>query len=53
LSFWLDAKILVATFLALARGGHVPLSWLIAPEKYGERRAAGGFRLEERRSTVH
>jgi lipopolysaccharide/colanic/teichoic acid biosynthesis glycosyltransferase/carbonic anhydrase/acetyltransferase-like protein (isoleucine patch superfamily) len=40
MSFRLDVKIMVGTFLAFARGGHVPLSWLIPPEKYGERRAA-------------
>jgi lipopolysaccharide/colanic/teichoic acid biosynthesis glycosyltransferase len=39
MSFMLDVRILVATFLAFARGGHVPLSWLIRPEKYGERRS--------------
>jgi lipopolysaccharide/colanic/teichoic acid biosynthesis glycosyltransferase len=40
-SAWLDIKIVLATFASLARGGHVPLSWLLPPEKYGERRAAG------------
>jgi lipopolysaccharide/colanic/teichoic acid biosynthesis glycosyltransferase/carbonic anhydrase/acetyltransferase-like protein (isoleucine patch superfamily) len=39
MSLWLDVKILVATFVAFARGGHVPLSWLIPREEYGERRA--------------
>jgi len=38
LSFWLDVKIVVATFAAFARGGYIPLSWLIPPEKYGDRR---------------
>jgi lipopolysaccharide/colanic/teichoic acid biosynthesis glycosyltransferase len=52
LSFWLDAKILVATFLALACGGHVRLSWLIDPDTYGERRVAEGTRLEEGRSAA-
>ena len=52
MSFWLDLKILVATFLAFARGGHVRLSWLIPPEKYGERRAAKGNRLMERRGAI-
>jgi lipopolysaccharide/colanic/teichoic acid biosynthesis glycosyltransferase len=52
MSFWLDVKILVATFVALARGSHVHLSWLIPPEKYGERRAGKGDRLLERRDAV-
>jgi hypothetical protein len=38
-SLWLDVKILVATVLSLARGGHIPLSWLIPGDRYGERRA--------------
>jgi lipopolysaccharide/colanic/teichoic acid biosynthesis glycosyltransferase len=41
LSAWLDAKILVSTFLAPARGGFVPLAWLLAPESYHERRRPG------------
>ena len=56
-SLWLDIKIAVATFVAPVRGGHVPLSWLLSPEKYGERRdttrGPGGARrdgsLPERR----
>jgi lipopolysaccharide/colanic/teichoic acid biosynthesis glycosyltransferase len=40
MSLWLDLKIMALTFLSLARGGAVPLSWLLAPEKYGERRSA-------------
>jgi lipopolysaccharide/colanic/teichoic acid biosynthesis glycosyltransferase len=38
-SFWLDIKIMAFTFLSVARGGAIPLSWLLAPRKYGERRA--------------
>jgi lipopolysaccharide/colanic/teichoic acid biosynthesis glycosyltransferase len=52
MSFWLDLKILVSTFLAFAWGGHVRLSWLMAPEKYGDRRAARGNRLVERRGAT-
>jgi lipopolysaccharide/colanic/teichoic acid biosynthesis glycosyltransferase len=40
LSLWLDIKILALTFLSFARGGGIPLSWLLAPEEYGERRSA-------------
>ena len=39
MSLWLDLKIMALTFLSFARGGAIPLSWLLAPEKYGERRA--------------
>jgi lipopolysaccharide/colanic/teichoic acid biosynthesis glycosyltransferase len=39
LSLWLDIKILALTFVSLARGGYVPLTWLLPPEAYGERRA--------------
>ena len=39
MSFWLDVKIAALTFLSVARGGSIPLSWLLRPEKYGERRA--------------
>ena len=39
LSLWLDIKVLIATLVAPARGGTIPLSWLLPPEKYGERRA--------------
>jgi len=38
-SLWLDLEIMALTFLSFARGGAIPLSWLLAPEKYGERRA--------------
>ena len=38
-SFWLDLKIVGLTFVSLARGGHVPVSWLLAPGAYDERRA--------------
>jgi lipopolysaccharide/colanic/teichoic acid biosynthesis glycosyltransferase len=37
-SFWLDAKIASLTLLSFTRGGNIPLSWLLAPERYGERR---------------
>jgi lipopolysaccharide/colanic/teichoic acid biosynthesis glycosyltransferase len=37
-SFWLDIKILAATLVSMARRSHVPLSWLLPPEAYGERR---------------
>ena len=39
-SMWLDIKIVAATFASISRGGHVPLSWLLSPEKYGERRSS-------------
>jgi lipopolysaccharide/colanic/teichoic acid biosynthesis glycosyltransferase len=39
MSFWLDLKILVLTLLSFVKGGYIPLSWLLAPEEYGERRA--------------
>ena len=39
-SAWLDIKIVAATFAAFTRGGFVPLSWLLSPEQYGERRGA-------------
>jgi lipopolysaccharide/colanic/teichoic acid biosynthesis glycosyltransferase len=39
LSLWLDLKILALTVLSFVRGGAIPLSWLLAPEKYGERRS--------------
>jgi lipopolysaccharide/colanic/teichoic acid biosynthesis glycosyltransferase len=39
-SLWLDLKILALTPLSFLKGGSIPLSWLLAPEKYGERRAA-------------
>jgi lipopolysaccharide/colanic/teichoic acid biosynthesis glycosyltransferase len=39
MSLWLDVKIAALTFVSFARGGHIPLSWLLPPEKYGERRS--------------
>jgi lipopolysaccharide/colanic/teichoic acid biosynthesis glycosyltransferase len=36
---WLDLKILALTLLSLVRGGAIPLPWLLAPGKYGERRS--------------
>jgi lipopolysaccharide/colanic/teichoic acid biosynthesis glycosyltransferase len=39
MSLWLDLKIVALTFVSVARGGCIPLSWLLRPEKYGERRA--------------
>jgi lipopolysaccharide/colanic/teichoic acid biosynthesis glycosyltransferase len=39
-SFWLDVKIMALTLLSFTRGGGgIPLSWLLAPGKYGERRS--------------
>ena len=40
LSLWLDLKILALTPLSFMRSGYIPLRWLLAPEKYGERRSA-------------
>jgi lipopolysaccharide/colanic/teichoic acid biosynthesis glycosyltransferase len=40
LSPWLDLKIMALTPLSFAKGGHIPLSWLLSSEKYGERRSA-------------
>jgi lipopolysaccharide/colanic/teichoic acid biosynthesis glycosyltransferase len=39
MSLWLDLKIMVLTFLSFAHGGAIPLSWLLPPRTYGERRA--------------
>ena len=39
-SFWLDLKIMALTPLSFMRSGHIPLSWLLRPEEYGERRSA-------------
>ncbi|HUL76447.1 MAG TPA: sugar transferase [Vicinamibacteria bacterium] len=39
MSFFLDLKIAVLTVLSFAKGGHIPLPWLLPPGKYGERRA--------------
>jgi lipopolysaccharide/colanic/teichoic acid biosynthesis glycosyltransferase len=39
MSFALDFKILAATVLPQLRQGHVPLSWLLPPHKYYERRS--------------
>jgi lipopolysaccharide/colanic/teichoic acid biosynthesis glycosyltransferase len=38
-SLWLDLKIIAVTVLSFARGGAIPLSWLLRPEAYGERRS--------------
>jgi lipopolysaccharide/colanic/teichoic acid biosynthesis glycosyltransferase len=38
-SLWLDFKIMALTLLSFARGGAIPLSWLLPPDKYGERRS--------------
>jgi lipopolysaccharide/colanic/teichoic acid biosynthesis glycosyltransferase len=38
MSFVLDVKIMALTLLAFAHGGYIPLSWLLSPEQYGERR---------------
>jgi lipopolysaccharide/colanic/teichoic acid biosynthesis glycosyltransferase len=40
LSPWLDVKILALTFISFAKGGYVPLRWLLPPDAYGERRTA-------------
>jgi lipopolysaccharide/colanic/teichoic acid biosynthesis glycosyltransferase len=40
LSVWLDLKILALTPLSFMRSGYIPLRWLLAPKKYGERRSA-------------
>jgi lipopolysaccharide/colanic/teichoic acid biosynthesis glycosyltransferase len=40
MSPWLDAKILAFTLISLVRGRHVPLSGILPPETYGERRSA-------------
>jgi lipopolysaccharide/colanic/teichoic acid biosynthesis glycosyltransferase len=39
-SLLVDLKIIAATVLTLGGRGHVPLSWIIAPERYSERRLA-------------
>ena len=38
-SFWLDLKIMALTPPSFTRSGYIPLRWLLAPEKYGERRS--------------
>jgi lipopolysaccharide/colanic/teichoic acid biosynthesis glycosyltransferase len=38
-SLWLDLKIIAVTALSFARGGAIPLSWLLPPRTYGERRS--------------
>ncbi len=38
-SLWLDLKILALTLPSFARKRAIPLSWLLPPDKYGERRA--------------
>jgi hypothetical protein len=40
MSLLLDLKIIAFTVVAFANGGSVPLSWLLSPQQYGERRAA-------------
>jgi lipopolysaccharide/colanic/teichoic acid biosynthesis glycosyltransferase len=40
LSLWLDLEILALTPLSFMRSGYIPLRWLLAPDKYGERRSA-------------
>ena len=47
-SFWLDLKIAALTFVSFAKGGCVPLHWLLPPSAYGERRS--GRRAPEVRS---
>jgi lipopolysaccharide/colanic/teichoic acid biosynthesis glycosyltransferase len=53
-SLALDLKILAATVLSHMRKGHVPLSWLLPPHKYYERRSEArasdraGQRVSER-----
>ncbi len=39
MSLWLDLKIVALTFLSFARSGAIPLSWLLPPDTYGERRS--------------
>jgi lipopolysaccharide/colanic/teichoic acid biosynthesis glycosyltransferase len=46
LSFWLDLKIMALTPLSFTRSGYIPLRWLLAPEKYGERRSASRDRTQ-------
>jgi hypothetical protein len=40
MSPWLDTKILAFTLISLVRGRHLPLSRILPPETYGERRSA-------------
>jgi lipopolysaccharide/colanic/teichoic acid biosynthesis glycosyltransferase len=40
LSLLLDLKIIALTLLSFTRGGYIPLSWLLPPQAYGERRSA-------------
>ncbi|HXK10015.1 MAG TPA: sugar transferase [Vicinamibacteria bacterium] len=40
MSLWLDVKILALTPLSFLRSGAIPLSWLLSPATYGERRTA-------------
>jgi lipopolysaccharide/colanic/teichoic acid biosynthesis glycosyltransferase/carbonic anhydrase/acetyltransferase-like protein (isoleucine patch superfamily) len=39
-SLLLDLKIIALTVLSFAKGGSIPIAWLLAPEAYGERRSA-------------
>jgi lipopolysaccharide/colanic/teichoic acid biosynthesis glycosyltransferase len=50
LSLWLDIKIIGLTFVSLARGGHVPLSWLLSPSAYDERRGTSRLDTAEPRA---
>ena len=43
MSLWLDLKILALTPLSFLRSGYIPLRWLLAPHKYGERRSGRRF----------
>ena len=38
MSLLLDLKIMFLTLVAFAKGGYIPLSWLLSPRQYGERR---------------
>jgi lipopolysaccharide/colanic/teichoic acid biosynthesis glycosyltransferase len=50
LSFWLDLKIMLLTPLSFTRSGYIPLSWLLSPKRYGERRSSE--RRRDREATV-
>jgi lipopolysaccharide/colanic/teichoic acid biosynthesis glycosyltransferase len=39
-SLWLDLKIMALTPLSFLRSGYIPLRWLLAPKRYGERRSS-------------
>jgi len=38
MSLWLDVKITVLTLLSFAKGGYIPIAWVLPPQAYGERR---------------